>query len=90
VSLRDERLKGIEVLVSPDSKALAPDAVLPRTVPHTEEARYMREKLAAEAGKALYKMRKAIVEPVFAQIKEVRNIRRFRLRGFEQARANGS
>ncbi len=85
VSLRDERLKGIEVLVSPDSKPLAPDAVLPRTVPHTEEARYMREKLAAEAGKALYKMRKAIVEPVFAQIKEVRNIRRFRLRGFQQA-----
>ena len=47
----------------------------------------MREKLAAEAGKALYKMRKAIVEPVFAQIKEVRSLRRFRLRGLE--RANG-
>lgn len=85
VSLRDERLKGIEMLVSPDSKPLAPDAVLPPTVPHTEDARRMREKLAAETGKALYKMRKAIVEPVFGQIKEVRNLRRFRLRGFRQA-----
>jgi transposase len=85
VSLRDERLNGIEVLVSPDSKPLAPDAVLPPTVPHTEEARRMREKLATEAGKALYKMRKAIVEPVFGQIKEVRSLRRFRLRGFNHA-----
>jgi hypothetical protein len=50
VSPRDERLKGIEVLVSPDSKPLAPDALLSRTAPHTEEARSMREKLATEMG----------------------------------------
>jgi hypothetical protein len=30
-------------------------------------------------------LRKAIVEPVFGQIKEVRNLRRFRLRGLKQA-----
>lgn len=41
----------------------------------------MREKLRTEAGRAVYKMRKAIVEPVFGQIKEVRGFRRFSLRG---------
>jgi transposase len=43
----------------------------------------MREKLRAEAGRAVYKMRKAIVEPVFGQIKEQRGFRRFSLRGKE-------
>ena len=43
----------------------------------------MREKLRTEAGRAVYKMRKAIVEPVFGQIKEQRGFRRFSLRGKE-------
>jgi hypothetical protein len=43
----------------------------------------MREKLRPEAGGAVYKMRKAIVEPVFGQIKEQRGFRRFSLRGKE-------
>lgn len=47
----------------------------------------MKEKLSAEAGKAIYKLRKAIVEPVFGQIKEARGIRAVLLRGYEQARA---
>jgi transposase len=41
----------------------------------------MRHKLRTEAGRAVYKMRKAIVEPVFGQIKERRSFRRFSLRG---------
>ena len=41
----------------------------------------MRHKLKTEAGRAVYKMRKAIVEPVFGQIKEQRGFRRFSLRG---------
>ena len=43
----------------------------------------MRHKLRTEAGRAVYKMRKAIVEPVFGQIKEQRGFRRFSLRGKE-------
>ena len=43
----------------------------------------MRSKLRTEAGRAVYKMRKAIVEPVFGQIKEQRGFRRFSLRGKE-------
>ena len=47
----------------------------------------MRHKLASPAGQALYKMRKAIVEPVFGQIKDARGFRRFLLRGFAAAHA---
>src|SRR5208283_4065447 len=37
----------------------------------------MKQKLKTEAGRDLYRMRKAIVEPVFGQIKEWRGFRRF-------------
>ena len=47
----------------------------------------MREKLSGTEGHALYKRRKAIVEPVFGQIKEARGFRRFLLRGIEAVRA---
>jgi transposase len=46
----------------------------------------MRHKLCSEAGRAVYKMRKAIVEPVFGQIKEQRGFRRFSLRGLNNVR----
>ena len=41
----------------------------------------MRRKLQTKAGKAIYARRKAVVEPVFGQIKEARGFRRFLLRG---------
>jgi transposase len=46
----------------------------------------MRYKLRTQAGRAVYKMRKAIVEPVFGQIKEQRGFRRFSLRGLQNVR----
>jgi hypothetical protein len=46
----------------------------------------MKRKLASAAGRDLYRMRKAIVEPVFGQIKEWRGFRRFSLRGLEKVR----
>lgn len=46
----------------------------------------MRHKLRTEAGRAVYRMRKAIVEPVFGQIKERRGFRRFSLRGLNKVR----
>ena len=46
----------------------------------------MRHKLKTEAGRSVYKMRKAIVEPVFGQIKEQRGFRRFSLRGKQKVR----
>jgi hypothetical protein len=44
----------------------------------------MREKLDGEEGRAVYARRKAVVEPVFGQIKEVRGFRHFSLRGLER------
>ncbi len=47
----------------------------------------MREKVRTKDGQALYKMRKAIVEPVLGQTKERRGFRRFALRGLSKVRS---
>jgi len=49
-----------------------------RRWPHRNE---MRERLASAEGKALYKLRKQTVEPVFGQIKGARGFRQFLRRG---------
>ena len=46
----------------------------------------MAEQLASERGRARYRRRKAIVEPVLGSIKEVLGFRRFSLRGVAKAR----
>ena len=46
----------------------------------------MRRKLKTKAGKAVYAARKAIVEPVFGQIKQARGFRQFLLRGIAKVR----
>ena len=50
-------------------------------------AKTMRDKLRTTAGRAVYKMRKAVVEPVFGQIKEARGLRGFSMRGLEKVSA---
>jgi len=67
--LADPRLSGVECYVPPGRRTRTP---LSDT---------MREKLASEANEAVYRKRKAIVEPVFGQIKEARGFRRFSFRG---------
>jgi transposase len=47
----------------------------------------MRRKLQTKAGAMIYAARKAIVEPVFGQIKQARGFRRFSLRGLAKVRA---
>lgn len=44
----------------------------------------MKRKLHTQVGRRIYAMRKAIVEPVFGQIKQVRGFRQFVLRGLEK------
>jgi transposase len=46
----------------------------------------MVRKLATKAGRAVYALRKKIIEPVFGQIKEARGLRRFLLRGLKKVR----
>ena len=84
ISLRDPAMRGIQALVSPDSQPQPPGAPLPPNAPQNDDAMRMRERLVSEDGKALYAKRKATVEPVFGQIKEARNIRRFRLRSLKK------
>jgi transposase len=48
----------------------------------------MRRKLQTKTGAAIYARRKAIVEPVFGQIKHARGFRQFLLRGIEKVRAD--
>lgn len=44
----------------------------------------MKRKLQTQVGRKIYAMRKAIVEPVFGQIKQARGFRQFLLRGLEK------
>lgn len=67
--LSDARLAGVKCYVPPERRIRTP------------LADNMRGKLASEAGDAVYRKRKAIVEPVFGQIKEARGFRRFSFRG---------
>jgi regulator of RNase E activity RraB len=57
---------------------------LPKGAPRVEK---MRRKLQTKAGAAIYAARKAIVEPVFGQIKQARGFRRFSLRGLAKVRS---
>jgi len=50
----------------------------------------MDRKLRTTVGRALYGMRSYIVEPVFGQMKECRNLKRFLLRGVEKVRGEFS
>ncbi|MEK7751576.1 MAG: transposase, partial [Acidobacteriota bacterium] len=87
--LTDESLRGVRLYVPPDRQAHGKDGSQERKVssPQTTLAKRMRRKLSSVAGRAVYKMRKAIVEPVFGQIKERRGFRRFSFRGLANVSA---
>jgi transposase len=53
----------------------------PALLPDADVATKMRHKLRTRAGRAVYALRKQVVEPVFGIIKEVMGFRRFMLRG---------
>ena len=60
----------------------APRGRIPQSATPTER---MRRKLSTQAGRKTYKQRSITVEPVFGQIKECLNARRFLRRGLEKA-----
>lgn len=80
-------LMGTELLVPPNRQKHG--AVVLKDAPPIEAASTadrMRQKLQTPKGHDLYRMRKAIVEPVFGQIKEARGLRRFLTRGLDKVR----
>jgi transposase len=68
-------------------KEPCPKGPLPK---HATRVDRMRRKLKTKAGKSVYAARKAIVEPVFGQIKQARGFRQFLLRGIEKVRGEWS
>jgi hypothetical protein len=58
-----------------------PRGPLPQDATRVER---MKRKLQTKAGKAVYAARKAIVEPVFGQIKQARGFRQFLMRGIDK------
>jgi transposase len=95
--LLDPRIEGIDLHVPPNRQKhnqappteSPPPSDQPQTptnqnqsasTPKTRIAA-MKTKLKTAAGHAIYRMRKAIVEPVFGQIKQARGFRRFSFRG---------
>jgi transposase len=80
-------LASTNLLVPPDRQKHGSPLPLGSCNENAEPAQKMRAKLSSPEGRARYKMRKAIVEPVFGQIKEARGLRRFLLRGLPAVRA---
>jgi transposase len=88
--VNDPRVKGIELYVATGRQKHAEDSRAPsESMPEvaTSLQDQMKQKLKSEMGRAVYRMRKAIVEPVFGQIKEWRGFRRFSVRGLSKVRA---
>ncbi|MGH9486252.1 MAG: IS1182 family transposase [Terriglobales bacterium] len=84
----DQSVAGIDLHIATGrdkhAETAAPATASPPEGATVKEA--MQNKLRSQSGRAVYKMRKAIVEPVFGQIKEQRGFRRFSLRGLENVR----
>ena len=89
-SVTDGRLEGIDLFVAPDQQKHGDEIRVATGPPPPESssvAERMRYKLRTAEGRAVYRRRKAIVEPVFGQIKEARGFRRFLLRGLGKVSA---
>src|SRR5579871_893608 len=86
-------LENIEQLESRGLEVYLPDSNLARELNTGQRCprirlsptqRRMRQKLRGPTGQAIYRRRKALVEPVWGTLKEQRGMRRFRLRGLEK------
>jgi transposase len=84
---------GIEAFIPPDRQKhgqALPPTVRGRPPNNLTVAERMRRKLQTKRGRAIYSRRKAIVEPVFGQIKQGRGFRQFLLRGMEKVKGEWS
>lgn len=84
--------QGIEVFIPPDkvkhSEWRNPPQLRGRLPKNITVAGLMRRKLKTKRGRARYKLRQLSVEPVLGQIKEVRGLRQFCLRGLSKVRSS--
>jgi hypothetical protein len=80
-ALTHQAVREINLHVPPNELEPDPGETLPALASVQQR---MWQKLRSPDGRAIYNQRKAIVEPVFAQIKHVRSFRQFLLRGLGQ------
>jgi transposase len=82
--IREVEGRSIDVYCPPERGKVAERAGCPRGRPPLNETftQRMRRKVRSVRGRAHYGRRKAIVEPVFGQMKQGRGLRQFLLRGF--------
>lgn len=83
-----ERLANVDLYISPGkekSNSTQPQSPPSPPPDDASAADKMRYKLRTDEGRDVYRMRKAIVEPVFGQIKEPMGHRRLLLRGLSKA-----
>ena len=87
-NVTDESVKDVDLYVATgrDKHSGVVETFCDPPPPDASPKEAMRHKLRTADGRAVYKMRKAIVEPVFGQIKEQRSFRRFSLRGKQNVR----
>jgi transposase len=87
-NVTSESVKDVDLYVATgrDKHGVAVETIGDPPSPDASPKEAMCHKLRTAAGRAVYKMRKAIVEPVFGQIKEQRGFRRFSLRGKQNVR----
>ena len=90
-AITDQRLADVDLYVATARERKPPQPVGgPSPEPTIEPGsvvQEMRDKLATDAGRATYKLRKCIPEPVFGQIKDARGFRRFSFRGLANVSA---
>jgi transposase len=90
-AVSDPSLTGTKLYVAVDrqkhGEQLTDPVVAVDLAPDAPAVDRMKQLLQSEEGRAVYKMRKAIVEPVFGQIKEARGFRRFSFRGLANVSA---
>jgi transposase len=84
-ALTHEAVRGVNLHVPPNQRE--PDAVTEPLPASASVQQLMWQKLKNAEGRAIYNLRQAIVEPVFAQIKHIRGFRQFLLRGLAQVEA---
>lgn len=90
-NVRAPELKDSDLYIPPDRQKHTGEPLLTECADtagkELSAAEQMRSKLNTVAGHEVYRFRKAIVEPVFGQIKQVRGFRRFSFRGKEKVSA---
>jgi hypothetical protein len=86
-ALTHEAVRGVDLHVPPNQREPDLESLAEPLSASAKVQQRMWHKLKSPEGRAIYNLRQAIVEPVFAHIKHLRGFRQFLLRGLAQVEA---